>query len=101
MLAMPMTTVQKITGAMIIFTSLMKPSPSGFHRFARAGEERAEEQSRDHRDEHLEVQDFIDWPTHRRSPRGLFGTTHPSAYEKGRPEAALSLLLCSQKGTQC
>ena len=30
MLAMPVATVRKITGAMIIFTSLMKPSPSGF-----------------------------------------------------------------------
>ena len=28
--AMPLTTVRKITGAMIIFTSLMKASPSGF-----------------------------------------------------------------------
>ena len=28
--AMPCTTVQKITGAMIILTSLMKPSPRGF-----------------------------------------------------------------------
>ena len=28
--AMPETTVRKITGAMIIFTSLMKASPSGF-----------------------------------------------------------------------
>ena len=27
---MPVTTVRKITGAMIIFTSLMKASPSGF-----------------------------------------------------------------------
>ena len=28
--AMPTTTVQKMIGAMIIFISLMKPSPSGF-----------------------------------------------------------------------
>jgi hypothetical protein len=28
--AMPVTTVRKITGVMIILTSLMKPSPSGF-----------------------------------------------------------------------
>jgi hypothetical protein len=27
---MPRTTVQKMTGAIIIFTSLMKASPSGF-----------------------------------------------------------------------
>jgi hypothetical protein len=33
--AMPVTTVRKITGAMTIFTSLMKPSPSGFSAFAR------------------------------------------------------------------
>jgi len=30
MLAMPVTMVRKITGAMIIFTRLMKASPSGF-----------------------------------------------------------------------
>ena len=30
MLAMPVTTVRKMTGAMIILTSLMKPSPKGF-----------------------------------------------------------------------
>ena len=30
MRAMPTATVRKITGAMTIFTSLMKPSPSGF-----------------------------------------------------------------------
>ena len=29
MAAMPVATVRKMTGAMIIFTSLMKPSPSG------------------------------------------------------------------------
>ena len=28
--AMPVTTVQKMIGPIIIFTSLMKPSPSGF-----------------------------------------------------------------------
>ena len=28
--AMPVTTVRKMTGVMIILTSLMKPSPSGF-----------------------------------------------------------------------
>ncbi|MCY1178194.1 hypothetical protein D9M73_185340 [compost metagenome] len=28
--AMPLTRLRKITGAMIIFTSLIKPSPSGF-----------------------------------------------------------------------
>ena len=28
--AIPVTIVRKMTGAMIIFTSLMKPSPSGF-----------------------------------------------------------------------
>jgi len=30
MAAMPVATVRKITGAMIILTSLMKPSPRGF-----------------------------------------------------------------------
>ncbi len=37
MLAMPLTMVRKITGAMIIFTSLMKASPSGLRLSAKAG----------------------------------------------------------------
>ena len=35
--AMPVTMVRKITGAMIIFTSLMKASPSGLSCSANAG----------------------------------------------------------------
>ena len=35
--AMPSTTVQKMTGAMIILMSLMKPSPKGFMAAAVAG----------------------------------------------------------------
>ena len=35
--AMPATTVEKITGAMIILISLMKPSPSGFMAAPRSG----------------------------------------------------------------
>ena len=35
--AMPVTMVRKITGAMIIFTSLMKASPSGFSASPNAG----------------------------------------------------------------
>jgi hypothetical protein len=34
---MPVTTVRKITGAMIIFTSLMKASPSGFIAWPASG----------------------------------------------------------------
>jgi len=37
MLAMPVTTVQKITGPMIIRTSLMNRSPSGFNATAACG----------------------------------------------------------------
>ena len=37
MWAMPATTVVKTTGAISIFTSLMKPSPSGFIAAARSG----------------------------------------------------------------
>ena len=36
--AMPVTMVRKITGAMIIFTSLMKPSPSGLSASPVAGQ---------------------------------------------------------------
>ena len=36
--AMPVTTVQKMTGAMIILISLMKPSPSGFISTASVGQ---------------------------------------------------------------
>ena len=36
--AMPVTTVQKITGAMIILISLTKPSPRGFISAPRSGE---------------------------------------------------------------
>ena len=35
--AMPCTTVQKMIGAMIIFTRLMKPLPSGFSDCPNAG----------------------------------------------------------------
>ena len=35
--AMPWTTVQKMIGAIIIFTSLMKPSPSGFSDLPKSG----------------------------------------------------------------
>src|SRR4051794_17773979 len=34
---MPCTTVQKITGAIIILISAMKPSPSGFRALPRSG----------------------------------------------------------------
>ncbi len=36
--AMPVTMVMKITGAMTIFTSLMKPSPSGFSASPNSGQ---------------------------------------------------------------
>ena len=35
--ATPCTTVQKMIGAIIIFTSLMKPSPSGFSDLPKSG----------------------------------------------------------------
>ena len=35
--AMPWTTVQKIMGAIIIFTSLINPSPSGLRDFPNSG----------------------------------------------------------------
>ena len=35
--AMPVTTVRKMTGVMIILTSLTKPSPSGFSEAPTAG----------------------------------------------------------------
>ena len=35
--AMPCTTVKKMTGVMIILTSLMKPSPSGFSALPKSG----------------------------------------------------------------
>ncbi len=34
---MPCTTVQKMIGAIIIFTSLMKPSPSGLSDLPKSG----------------------------------------------------------------
>ncbi len=36
--AMPWTTVQKMTGAIIIFTKAMKPSPSGFRPAPKDGQ---------------------------------------------------------------
>jgi hypothetical protein len=36
--ATPVATVRKITGAMIIFTSLMKASPSGFSEAPKSGQ---------------------------------------------------------------
>ena len=54
--AMPVTTVRKITGAMIILTSLMKPSPSGFSAAPVAGQSQPTRMPERHGDEHLHVQ---------------------------------------------
>jgi hypothetical protein len=55
---MPDTTVQKITGAMIILISLMKPSPSGFMATPPSGRTYRAARRRN-REQHLHVQDFI------------------------------------------
>jgi hypothetical protein len=56
--AMPDTTVQKITGAMIILISLMKPSPSGFMATPPSGRT-PEHHAAEDGEQHLHVQDFI------------------------------------------
>ena len=53
---MPVTMVRKITGAMIILTSLMKPSPSGFIASPVCRREMAEQDAGDDRDQHLDVE---------------------------------------------
>ncbi len=57
---MPTTTVQKMIGAMIILISLMKPSPSGFIAVAGLGIEMPEQDADDDRDDHLEVERFVE-----------------------------------------
>ena len=54
--AMPVATVRKMTGAMIIFTSLMKASPSGFMRVADFGIEVAEQHAGGDRRQHLHIE---------------------------------------------
>src|SRR6478735_3211883 len=53
---MPDTTVQKMTSAITILMSLIKPSPSGFISTAVAGQKCP---SATHRDENLDVQDPV------------------------------------------
>ena len=53
---MPATMVRKITGAMIIFTSLMKPSPSGFICSPSVGIEVAEQDADRDGDQDLQVE---------------------------------------------
>jgi hypothetical protein len=48
---MPRTMVQKITGAIIILMSLIKPSPSGLRDFANLREHQADDGAQDHGDE--------------------------------------------------
>ena len=55
--AMPTTTVQKISGAIVILTSLMKPSPSGCElRAPMLGPHHADDDAERDRDEYAEVQ---------------------------------------------
>ncbi len=68
--AMPVTSVRKITGAMIIFTSLMKASPSGFSLPAKRLEMAERDAQRDG-DEHLHVELAI--PRHGLGRRGGSG----------------------------
>ena len=58
--AMPMTTVQKMIGAMIILISLMKPSPSGFIAVAGLGPEMAEQHADHDRGDDLEVEGLVE-----------------------------------------
>ncbi len=64
--AMPVTTVRKITGAMIIFTSLMKPSPSGLRLSPTPGQKWPMVAPQHDRHQHLEIQ----VPIERLGPRG-------------------------------
>ena len=54
--AMPVTTVRKTTGVMIILTSLMKPSPSGFSARPAVGPEPADEHAERDADQDLEIE---------------------------------------------
>ncbi len=56
---MPCTTVQKITGAIIILISAMKPSPSGFKLLAEIGIEIADQHAERDRDQDLDVEDLV------------------------------------------
>ncbi len=60
MLAMPVTTVQKITGLMIMRTSLMKASPSGFIATRIRRQEVAHDHTDNDRHDHLHVQHLIE-----------------------------------------
>ena len=55
------TTVQKMTGAIIILISLMKPSPSGFSAIAACGQSGRADAERD-RDQHLDVENRVPRP---------------------------------------
>ena len=53
--AMPVTTVQKMIGAIIILTSLMKPSPSGLSEAPVCGQKMTKQHAQHNGDNHLEV----------------------------------------------
>ena len=54
--AIPVTTVQKMTGAISILMSLMNPSPKRLHRGAGLRVQRAEQHAERDRDNDLEIQ---------------------------------------------
>ena len=54
--AMPVTIVRKITGAMIILTSLMKRIAERLQRLAGGRREMAEQHAGDDRDQHLDIE---------------------------------------------
>ena len=57
---MPPATVQKITGAITILISLMKPSPSGFSAAPTSGHSAPDQHAQRDADQHLDVEDFQD-----------------------------------------
>ena len=63
--AMPVTMVRKITGAMIILTSLMKPSPSGFSASPVAGQKWPISDAEHDRDQDLDVEMAVPGPRRR------------------------------------
>ena len=56
---MPCTTVQKITGAIIILISAMKPSPSGLSALPVSGKKWPTSDAERDGDQHLDVEDAV------------------------------------------
>ncbi len=73
--AMPVTTVRKMTGVMIILTSLMKPSPSGFSARPKSGNSQPTSTPSAIADQHPE----IERPPERPSRLGHFPSPHARA----------------------